>query len=178
MKPSQGYVSFLLGVTVMFRARTLCSLGVAIVVAAGLAWSQSGPVGPPDDGKERPPAERIVGTWSMTGEDHFKNVWWHSVRLHLYADGKWMMSSNDDWRLFRNERNRGTYELVGGVLRRTGREFPDSPARQADGLGPNDPLRLTTWDAQIAVLTATNLTLRTEREGGDPPCHVHYRRIR
>ena len=162
----------------MFRVRTLCGLGVAVAATAGLAWSQSSPAGPPDDGKERTPAERIVGTWSMTGSDHFKNVWWHSVRLHLYADGTWTRTSNDDWYVFRNERNRGTYELVGDVFRQTSREFPDSPARQADGLGPNDPLRPTTWDAQIAVLTDTNLTLRTEREGGDPPRHDHYRRVR
>jgi hypothetical protein len=149
-----------------------------ILAAIAVACGQAGPAGPPDDGKERTTAERIVGTWSKTGTDHFKTIWWHSCRLHLHSDGKWSYSTNDNWYAFRVERNRGTYKVVGGVFRRTGRESPESSAREAAGLGPNDPLRQTTWDAQITVLTATDLTLRPEQEGGDPPRHTHYRRVR
>lgn len=165
----------------MFRIRTLYALGAAIVAAAaaaaGLGWWQSGPVGPPDDGKERTPAERIVGTWVQTGYDHYKAYWWQSSRFLFHADGTWSMRTNYKWRLFRTDAGGGTYELVGNEIRITGREFEDVQDCIAAGLGPESVNRLTTRVGQVAVLTRDDLTLLAP-QGSDPPRRMHYRRVR
>ncbi len=158
----------------MFRTRTVA--GVAALLAATVAgcWADE----PNPAGAEKTPAEMLVGTWTKTGMDHYKPVWWHSVRKTFRADGTWSLNSNDDWYVFRTERGRGTYELAGTVVRMSGRESPDDPDRVINEVGPDVPLRLKRWEYPITVLTQDTLVLLLVESKVDPPRTLNYRRVR
>lgn len=117
-EPPQGFTPYPQGVKVMFLARTLCVLGLALLAILAVMWCQP-PIeaGPPDDGKERPAAELLVGTWTEVSTSGHPRSWWSSDRIVYRADGTYRWCSNVPIRSIWQPSREGRYEVTDKMIR-------------------------------------------------------------
>lgn len=158
----------------MFRARTLCCLGL-VPVAAALAWCQPPrEPGPPDDGRERTTAELLVGTWVEASTDGRPRSWWNKYRFVYRPDGTYRTSSNIPLRELWLPSREGRYEVIGRVVRHhyplttededdNRRNFPEVPSPGS-------------WDTEVIAVVRDELTVLSP--SGSGRLTIVYRRVK
>lgn len=158
----------------MFRVRTLCGPVVAIVVGAWVAWYPCGPSGPPDDGKERTPAELIVGTWVLKKWDAEQRPWWSTVREEFRADGTYRITSNNAYHLIWLTQRVGQYEVNGKQVRFLSQVTAEEEARNRRR-DPADQYH-GAWVETIVSISANELTMVWDPNSS--PTTRTFRRVR
>jgi hypothetical protein len=159
----------------MFRARTLCGLGLALVIVVVLVWRQlPAAAGPPDDGKERPTAELILGTWTYVSSSRGKPYWWSSRRIEYHADGTYRSSSNKSLLVLWLTGREGRYELTGTVIRH---HYDLTPQDEADNRSwAPGVLFPGWWDNEIISVSRDQLTVVSS--SGSTRDELVYRRTK
>lgn len=157
----------------MFRARTLCCLGLGLLTVV-LVWGPPAQAGFPDDGTERTTAERLVGTWSEVSMGGRPRSWWNSYRIVYRPDGTYRWSSNVPLRgLFLPSRE-GRYEVIDGLVRHH-YELTSEDESENRRTAPT-VYQTGWWDTEIITHSRDELTVYSP--SGSGRLTIVYRRIK
>ena len=158
----------------MFRARTLCGLGLALLIVVVLVWRPlPTEAGPPDDGKERTTAECLVGTWIEVSTDGCPRSWWNRYQFVYRADGTYRTSSSVPIRELWLHSREGRYVVTGKVVRHHYELTSDDEAQNR--LKTPEFHRPGWWDNEVVSVSHDELVVLSP--SGSSRLRLVYRRI-